>query len=225
MSLKNASLSAENLLTKGLQELGIAFTKGQINAFMTYLSELKKWNRAYNLTALKTDEDIIIKHFLDSLLYLKAIPPGPLKLADAGAGAGFPGIPLKIVRPEIEIALIEASRKKAAFLRHMTRLLRLAEADVIEQRLEHLGNAYEKGFDVIVSRATFSTADFLKMACPYVKDNGMLILNKGPKVSEELKELEQAYYERGPAVEVMTVHLPFADVQRNLVVLSCKMKP
>ena len=213
----------KDLLKKGLIELGISCSEEQVSAFMTCLSELKKWNRAYNLTALKTDDDIIIKHFLDSLLYLKAIPPGPLKLADAGAGAGFPGIPLKIVRPEIEIALIESSRKKTAFLRHITRMLKLTEADVIEQRLELLGKGYEKGFDVIVSRATFDITDFLKKACPYVKESGRLILSKGPGFSEELKELEQARNEKFTIDEVMTISLPFANAQRNLIVLSCKM--
>lgn len=225
MSSKNASLSADDLLKKGIQELGITFTEGQINTFVTYLSELKKWNRAYNLTALKTDEDIIIKHFLDSLLYLKSIPSGPLKLADAGSGAGFPGIPLKIVRPEIEIALIEPSRKKTAFLRHITRLLRQTGTSVIEQRLEHLGKEYEKRFDVIVSRATFNINDFITIACPYIKDAGRLILNKGPRFSEELKEMEQARHDNLPSVEIMKVDLPFTDVKRNLIVLSCKMKP
>ena len=82
---------------------------------MTYLSELKKWNRAYNLTGLAKDEDIIIKHFLDSLLYLKAIPQGALQVADIGTGAGFPGIPITIIRPEIEMYLIEPSGKKVRF--------------------------------------------------------------------------------------------------------------
>jgi 16S rRNA (guanine527-N7)-methyltransferase len=218
-------MNAEELLKKGLIELCIPCSEEQVSAFMTCLSELKKWNRAYNLTALKKDDDIIIKHFLDSLLYLKAIPSGPLKLADAGAGAGFPGIPLKIVRPEIEIALIESSRKKTAFLRHITRMLRLTGADVIEQRLELLGKGYEKSFDVIVSRATFDIADFLKKACPYVKDSGRLILNKGPRFSEEMKEMEQARYEKYMVDKVMTVSLPFANAQRNLIVLSCKMLP
>jgi len=218
-------MNAKEFLKKGLAELDTQCSEEQIAAFMTYLTELKKWNRAYNLTALKTDEDIIIKHFLDSLLYLKAIPSGPLKLADAGAGAGFPGIPLKIVRPDTELSLIESSGKKAAFMRHIARLLYLGNTDVIEQRLEHLENKYEKSFDVIVSRATFSINDFLKMACPYVKDGGRLILNKGPRFSEELKEMEQARHDNLPSVEIMKVDLPFTDVKRNLILLSCKMKP
>ena len=103
---KPLSLNSRELLKKGLDELSFLCSEEQINAFMTYLSELKKWNRAYNLTALKTDRDIIIKHFLDSILYLKVIPEKTLKIADAGTGAGFPGIPIKIMKPEIEITLI-----------------------------------------------------------------------------------------------------------------------
>ncbi|MEW6215889.1 MAG: 16S rRNA (guanine(527)-N(7))-methyltransferase RsmG, partial [Nitrospirota bacterium] len=102
-------------------EFGYVPEMEQLSAFMTYLSELKRWNKAYNLTSLSKDEDIIIKHFLDSLLYLKAIPDGEIKIADVGSGAGFPGIPLKIIRPEIEMYLIEPSRKKSAFLRHIIR--------------------------------------------------------------------------------------------------------
>jgi 16S rRNA (guanine527-N7)-methyltransferase len=101
----------DELLEKGINELGITPSKQQINNFITYLSELKKWNKAYNLTGLKKDEDIIIKHFLDSLLYLKAIPHGEITVADVGSGAGFPGIPIKIIRPEIDMYLVEPSRK------------------------------------------------------------------------------------------------------------------
>ncbi len=125
-----------DLLKKGLTELGFMPSEEQTNAFMTYLSELKKWNKAYNLTGLKEDKDIIIKHFFDSLLYLKALPDGEITVADVGSGAGFPGLPIKIIRPEIEMYLIESSRKKAAFLKHIIRQLGLKKAEVIEKRIE-----------------------------------------------------------------------------------------
>lgn len=212
------------LLKNGLDKLKISFSEEQTSAFMTYLSELKKWNRAYNLTALKTDEDIIIKHFLDSLLYLKALPPGTLKLADAGTGAGFPGLPVKIVRPDIELTLIESSRKKCAFLRHITRMLKFSGTTVIEDRLEDLGKEHESCFDYIVSRAAFSIKDFIKLACPYLSEDGKLILNKGPKVSEELDALEGPLY-KNAVKETLEIQLPFANAKRNLIVLSCKMNP
>ena len=214
-------MNNEELLKKGLNELNIECSVDQISAFMTFLAELKKWNKAYNLTALKSDRDIVIKHFLDSLLYLKAIPEGILKLADAGTGAGFPGIPLKIVRPEIDLTLIESSRKKAAFLRHISRQLGLENSTVLEKRLEALGEKHRHSFDVMVTRATFSAKEFLLMACPYIKRSGMLILSKGPKISEELEDLERSPDNRAAVQEILKVQLPFEKVRRNLLVLKC----
>ena len=210
-------MNREKLLKQGLKELEVSCSGEQIRSFMTYLSELKKWNRAYNLTALKKDEDIIIKHFLDSLLYIKAFPEGELKLIDAGTGAGFPGIPIKIVRPEIDITLIESSRKKTAFLRHIARSLGLADLKVLEQRFEHLGKEHERAYDLIISRATFGISEFLKIACPYVKEGGRLILNKGPKLSEELKKSGAAEAVK----EVLNLQLPITKDERNLVILEC----
>lgn len=224
-------MNPEHLLKKGLSELGFSYSQEQINAFLTYLSELKKWNRTYNLTALKTDEDIIIKHFLDSLFYLKAIEDSyklqvkkfrklltsyfPLKICDVGTGAGFPGIPIKIIRPEIEITLIEPSRKKTAFLRHIIRVLKLNQVFVLEQRLENLDKVYEKTYDVIISRATFKIKDFLKKACPYLKEDGRLVLSKGPRVSEEIKGV-------GLVEKILRLGLPLINVERNLLILKCQ---
>ncbi|HDH13391.1 MAG TPA: 16S rRNA (guanine(527)-N(7))-methyltransferase RsmG [Nitrospirae bacterium] len=216
-------MNTAELFKKGLKQIDISCSEGQINAFMTCLSELKKWNRAYNLTALKTDEEIIVKHFLDSLLYLRAIPEGAMKLADIGTGAGFPGIPVKIIRPETDITLIESSRKKAAFLRHIIRSLKLSAINVLEQRAEALTGEHEKNYDVILSRATFSIKEFLETACRYVKENGILILNKGPKVSEELKELERSPYAKGAVRETLKLPLPLTTAERNLIILSCRM--
>lgn len=214
-------MKTNSLLIKGLQELGISCFEEQVSAFMTYLAELKKWNRAYNLTALKTDEDIIIRHFLDSLLYLKALPEGAIKLADAGSGAGFPGIPIKIVRPEIDLTLIDSSRKKTAFLRHIVREINLSSTMVVEERLENLGGGREKTFDVITSRATFSIKEFLETACPYVRKDGRLVLNKGPKAESELRGLEKTPY-AGTIRDIIKCNLPFMRAERNLVVLVCR---
>ena len=214
-------MKSEEQLIKGLNELKIKCSKEQISAFMLYLSELKKWNKTYNLTALRNDNDIIVKHFLDSLLYLKAFPKGPLKLADAGTGAGFPGIPLKLVRPEIDLTLIESLRKKASFLRHIFRQLGLDNSTVLEKRLEALDEKHQQSYDVMVTRATFSAKEFLQMACPYMKKSGILILSKGPKISEELEDLERSSDNRAAVQEILKVHLPFEEVQRNLLVLKC----
>jgi len=210
----------DELLKDGLIELGLTPSEEQISSFMTYLSELKKWNRAYNLTGLKKDEDIIIKHFFDSLLYLKVLPvgidsyrDGEIKVADIGTGAGFPGIPLKIIQPEIDMYLIEPSRKKSAFLRHITRRLGLKRIEVIEKSIQEIKVNKELPYlvDAAVTRALFSIKDFTKKASPIVKKGGTLILNKGPKVDGELKMLQNGKY------EVLPVNLPFSDIKRYIV--------
>ncbi len=226
-------MKPEKLLIEGLDEIGLSCSQDQIAAFMTYLAELKKWNRAYNLTALKTNEEIVIKHFIDSLLYLRALEGHPavkrknynsVKIADAGAGAGFPGIPIKLYKSEIDITLIEASRKKALFLRHIIRVLNLKRAHVINKRLETLDKNYENTFDIIVSRATFKIKDFLEKTCPYVKDSGRLILSKGPRVDEEIAELKNKKIIK----EIIRLQLPsiknisLSGGERNLLILQCR---
>jgi 16S rRNA (guanine527-N7)-methyltransferase len=215
-------MNAHELLKKSLNELTINYSENQINAFITYLTELKKWNKTYNLTSLKTDKDIVIKHFIDSLLYLNAIPEGIAKVADLGSGAGFPGIPLKIIRPDLDMVLIEPSRKKASFLRHMVRQLNLSSIVVLEERVEHIGNDYIEAFDVTVSRATFSVSKSLDAAWPFIKKGGMLVLSKGPKVISELKELEKSSYAQKVSQTFHKIKLPLSEIERNIVVLTRK---
>jgi len=204
------------LFHEGLKELGVPPLNVCVHAFMTYLTELKKWNKAYNLTGLKNDEDIIIKHFLDSLLYLKFMPDGEIKVADVGSGAGFPGIPIKIIRPEIEMYLIEPSGKKSAFLRHIIRQLELKKIEVIEKRIEEIKVNQELplSVDVAVTRALFTIMDFLKKATHIVKRGGIFILNKGPKMKEELKIISDIKY------EVVAVNLPLTDIKRYIVIVN-----
>ena len=213
------SSSSESILIKGLRELSLPFTPAQVRAFMTYLSELKKWNKAYNLTSLKTDEDIIVKHFLDSLLYLNALPDGVVSVMDVGSGAGFPGIPLKVMRPGIKMYLLEPSRKKANFLRHITQALALDTIEVVEKRIEEVRSL---AVDVAVTRALFGIMEFIKKASPHVKERGRLILSKGPKVKEELKGVREM------DCEVLTLSLPTTHIKRFVVLIrkeSADMPP
>ncbi len=213
-------MNTPELLKKGLDELNIVYEENQITAFMTYLTELKKWNKTYNLTALKTDKDIVIKHFIDSLLYLSVIPEGRAKVADLGSGAGFPGMPLKIIRPDLEMTLIEPSRKKASFIRHMVRKLNLSSIVILEERVEHIGDDFISEFDVIVSRATFSVSKSLNAAYPFIRKEGLLVLSKGPKSTDELKELEKSSYAGKVSKAVHNIKLPLSIIERNIVVLT-----
>jgi 16S rRNA (guanine527-N7)-methyltransferase len=184
----------------------------QKHLLMAYLTELKKWNRAYNLTSLNTDEDIIVNHFLDSLLYLKAIPEGHMSIADVGSGAGFPGIPIKIFRAESGMYLLEPSRKKAFFLRHIVKMLGLYGVEVIEKRVEDIGYL---GVDVALTRALFSIKEFIRKVSRLVRDDGRMVLSKGPRVYEELGEIgkENLFY------EVCYTNLPVTGAARYLVVV------
>lgn len=167
----------KEFLHEGLKELGIEPSDSIISRFMMYIRELKKWSRAYNLTAIKEDRDIVIKHFLDSLLYLTAVPEGRWNICDIGSGAGFPGVPIAIVRPELNIVLNEPSRKKAAFLRHIRRMLFLDNVEVLECRVEDIR---DRLFDIVATRALFSIRDLIKKAKHIVKKDGFFILSKGP---------------------------------------------
>lgn len=206
--MKNTS-DVSGLLSEGLKQLGMAPSVSVVSRLETYMFELKKWNRVYNLTALKSDEDIIIKHFLDSLLYLKIIPGGLCSICDAGSGAGFPGIPIAITTPGFNITLVEPSRKKCAFLRHIKQVLSLKNLEVIESRIEDVSGLT---FDVVVTRALFSATDLIGKTRHLLKDNGLLVLNKGPKFEDEIRKLPS-----GIKYEVITIPLPFTESKRNLI--------
>lgn len=214
-------MNANDLLKNGLNELAIDYSESQIESFMIYLSELKKWNSTYNITALKTDEDIIIKHFLDSLLYLKAIPEGNIKLADIGTGGGFPGIPIKIMRPQTELTLIEPTRKKVSFLRNIVRKTGLSEITILQNRIEQLGKEFNNCFDLIVSRATFGIKEFLDLSCPFLNESGRLVISKGPKAEDELRQINRTGSSISPVENNLLLKLPYTDAERHIIILKC----
>lgn len=153
--------------------------------FEKYLRLLLKWNKTYNLTSITEIEEIRIKHFEDSLAPLPFLPANA-RVLDIGTGAGFPGIPLKIARPELEVVLLDSQRKKIAFCEACIRELKLEKISVVLGRGED--KKIEKGlglFDVVISRATFSLADFLNLSRKYMKSTGMAIAMKGKNWREE----------------------------------------
>jgi 16S rRNA (guanine527-N7)-methyltransferase len=202
--------TAEGLIRQGLAALDTPFSEDQVKRFLTYLAELKKWSRAYNLTGLKNDRDIIIKHFLDSLLFLKVIPPSAVTAADVGSGAGFPGIPVKIFLPLLKIFLIEPVGKKAIFLRHISKRLALDGIEIVDKRIEEAGGLK---VDVAMTRALFTVGDFIEKTRGHINKGGVLILSKGPKLREELEGLEMR------DITVSDHNLPLEETVRHLVVV------
>ena len=147
-------MTIRRTLIDGAALFGIGLTEKQADACLVYLIELEKWNRKISLTAIREEQEIIIKHFIDSFSYVKGFDPRPAaKLLDMGSGAGFPALPLKIAFPDLEITLVEAVQKKASFLRHIIRTLALSGVEVADKRTEALPESYSAVYDVVTARA------------------------------------------------------------------------
>jgi len=208
-------IGVRDILRRGIKRFGMRLDDYMLEQFMTYIEELKKWNKTYSLTSIEDEREIAIKHFLDSLLYLLVMPEEAGRIADAGSGAGFPGLPIKIVRPHLQVSLIESSRKKVAFLKNIIRKLNFAGIEVIHGRIETLRHEYESAFDVIVSRATFKIDEFIRVASPFLKRGGFLIISKGPGYLQEIQRLNNK-----DNLEIIEYRLPFAGYRRVLIKIS-----
>ena len=209
------------LLIKGASDLGITLSGQNVSEFLIYLQELLSWNRKVNLTAITQEREVVVKHFLDSLACSKALDRSPsVSFLDVGSGAGFPGLPLKIVYPDLDLILLEPNLKKTAFLRHIIGTLHLQQAVVISRRVEDLARdqAYHEKFSYIVTRA-LEAGSFLPFALPLLKANGRLILCRAKPVGRQAKpsglQLEQEIAYRLPfgyGDRVLSVFVPESAV-------------
>jgi 16S rRNA (guanine527-N7)-methyltransferase len=168
-------------LIDGASTFGIVLTDEQVDACLVYLVELEKWNRKFNLTAIRDEREIVTKHFIDSFSYLSGFEPAHgLALLDMGSGAGFPALPIKIAAPALSVTLVESVRKKGTFLRHIIRTLRLVGADVIDARTGELPAEHHGRYDVVTARAFADMDTALKEGTPFLKPGGVMILSRGP---------------------------------------------
>ena len=213
-------MTLRTLLTTGAEKLGITLSDQQTDAFLIYLAELEKWNRKINLTAIRNEQDIVIKHFLDSLSYLKGFAPSlALRLLDMGSGAGFPAVPIKIVHPEISITMVEAVNKKASFLRHIVRTLKLTEVVVVDKRTGELSSSYHQSYDVVTARAFADMKSALSEGAPFLKPGGLMVLSRGPEETIE----EETALKAGLAIEKsLDLKLPHSNDPRAIWVFRKK---
>ncbi len=180
---------SENFIA-GLHQLHLALSEQQLEQFVRYQQELLEWNARFNLTAITDPEGVQVKHFLDSLTLLTVRDRPRARLLDIGSGAGFPGLALKIVRPEWEIILLEATSKKVTFLRHIIETLQLEEGiKAIQGRAEELAHqpAYRAAFDVVTARAVASLSTLLEYSAPHCRVGGALIFPKKGELADELQ--------------------------------------
>jgi 16S rRNA (guanine527-N7)-methyltransferase len=205
------------LLKRGGDELSVPLTDATIALFLRYFRELKAWNRKINLTSIENDREIILRHFLDSLIpypYIK----GSKRLLDIGSGAGFPGIPIKIHDPSISVTLVDSVEKKVHFMKHIIRTLGLTGIEAVWGRVEDRSmiDRYSGAFDCVISRAFSELKDYLRLSLPYLAPGGTIIAIKGPAYEKELKEVEGLSGLERPGV--FEAKLPFTD--RTTVILT-----
>ncbi len=222
--MRNNNKAIEELLSRGSKELGLTLTSEQISSFILYINELKKWSKKINLTRITEDREIMIKHFLDSLAYTRGfIPKASLEVIDVGTGAGFPGLPLKIVFPEINITLLEATRKKTIFLHHICQLLNLKGVRIINDRLERINKKEEfiNKFNIFLTRALAKTMEVAGSGLSLLQNDGIMIISKGPDVEEERRFLlEKRDLGGGMIKEIIPLTLPFSNYKRNLIIIA-----
>jgi len=208
-----------DLLREGVAVLGLELSPQALDQFCLYLEELQRWNARVNLTGLKTDRNIIIKHFLDSLAVLPYLGAAA-SLADLGSGPGFPGLALKIVRPALALTLVEARSKKAAFLQYLVSRLQLSGVEVTQAHLTPaLARQWGPKYEAVTSRAAFPLARFLELAAPLLLPGGLVLALKGPNLPPP--ELDAARKRCAPlGLEPLELHpylLPLTGEERLLV--------
>lgn len=218
--------SGLNLLKTGLSELNINLSDEQISQFIKYYEYLVEKNKVMNLTAITAFEEVIIKHFLDSLSFVKAIDVkclAGLELIDIGTGAGFPGIPLKIAFPELNITLLDSLNKRINFLNEVINMLSLESVKAIHGRSEEFGvkEEYREKFDICVSRAVSNLSTLSEFCLPFVKVGGQFISYKAGDSDDEIKEAEYAINLLGGKIkEEILFTIPNSDISRKLVVID-----
>lgn len=202
----------------------IHLNKIQAVAFETYLQELADWNQRINLTAIKNPDEVRTKHFLDSVSCLKVMRGTAMqRVIDVGSGAGFPGLPLKIVLPDIDLALVEATQKKAAFLTHMVEVLELSDVTVVAKRAEEVGQMaqHRAGYDWAIGRAVASMPALAEYLLPLVRVGGFMLAQKGASAAHDAEDAALAFEILGGRLaEVVAVDLPGMEGTRYLVVVE-----
>lgn len=211
----------EAAFIQALAAKGIVLSAQQQQQFQAYFQQLIEWNDKINLTAITDIDEVYLKHFYDSLipLWQMSIPQGA-QLVDVGSGAGFPGLPLKIVRPDLEITIIDALNKRIQFLDHLAAYLGLNGVINVHLRAEEAGqdSRFRQRFDVATARAVAPLNILCELCLPLVKKGGRFIALKGQKIDAELMEAQQAIKVLGAKFEeVITVTLPFEAGDRALV--------
>lgn len=213
------------MLREGAEQFSLTLSEEAVSQFATFIEEIQRWSKIADLLSQTDSETLIRKHILDSLSLLPWIPSGS-RVLDLGSGAGFPGLPLAIANPEINLTLIEARRKRANFLKESIRKLGLRNIKAYEGRVEDLSqeNDLQAAFDVATTRSTWNISLFLNLASPFLRLNGVAMAMKGPKLQEELVEIRDKI-KKIDFLHVDTKSYTLAGNEKRNLALFTKVSP
>ena len=203
------------------KDLGVRFSVKQTEQFFEYMNLLIEWNEKMNLTAITDPDEIILKHFIDSITILNELEDGS-KLVDVGTGAGFPGIPLSIMNPTLKITLVDSLNKRLIFLQEVVNRLKLENIEIVHARAEEFGQnkKYREQFDISTSRAVANLSTLSEYLIPLVKVGGKIISMKASEAKQELNEAKKAIEVLGGTVEkVDEFNLPQSDIGRTVIII------
>jgi len=224
------SIKWKKLLYDGARDLEIQVDSDKVEKFTTHAVELAKWNQKMNLTTITDPMEVAVKHFLDSMAPDSIIPPNA-SLLDIGSGGGFPGIPLKILRPSLSVTLIDASRKKVSFLKHIIRVIGLDNIEAFHVRSEEFSKqaVFAGAFNAVISRALSSTPEFVLTALPLLEKNGIIIAMKGKRSKAEIESVRSLIHKKTGMTDenqtkielgLKTYTLPYLKIERSIVTLK-----
>ena len=209
------------MLELGIQELGLDLSPAKVADLELFLQEMGRWNQVHNLTAIEGEQNSVRLHLIDSIAvlpvmgrFLKEATP---RIADLGSGGGLPAIPIAIVRPEWRLSLIEAIRKKTAFLQHVRGKLKLKNIEVLSERVEDVAVQQPGQYDAVISRAFTNLAHFLELSLPFLKPDGLVFAMKAKRADEEMQDVCMKDW-RLLADEPL--YIPNLAVERRLLVLA-----
>lgn len=213
-----------DLMKETCDELGLEFNNDKYNKFIKYKDLLKEWNEKINLTAITDDTEIFIKHFIDSIEIFKfPFLKTAKNIIDVGTGAGFPGLPMNIIKPDLNVLLLDSLNKRINFLKEVVKELSLDNINTIHSRAEDLSREklYREAFDASVSRAVANLSVLCELCMPYVRVGGYFVALKGPAITEELEVAGKAISVLGGKLEeVIQVKISDTDLQHNVVVIK-----
>lgn len=206
-------MSLESRIAEGLSAMGLALPQQAHGRMADYLRLIEKWNRVHNLTAVRETDQMVVLHLLDSLSILPFLTEAKT-LLDVGTGAGLPGIPLAIARPDLEVTLLDSNHKKTAFLQQAKTELALTNATVVAERVEAWNS--QSRFDIVVSRALADLSEFVVQAGHLVAPGGTMLAMKGVHPFEELAKVPPSHR----VERVVELVVPSLDAKRHLVLLK-----